>query len=65
MLFRSDVDIDTEQRLTDNQLADHLPAVIVPAAVGLAAPLPEAALIPGLITNEGERASWRYVDFCT
>jgi site-specific recombinase XerD len=63
--MNDDVNIGTERRLTDNQLADHLPAVIVPVAVGLTTPLPAATLIPVLIANEGERASWRYVDFFT
>jgi site-specific recombinase XerD len=63
--MNDDLDIDTEQHLTDNQLADRLPAVVMPAGAGLTTPLPNAALIPALIANEGERASWRYVDFFT
>ena len=58
------VGTDIGQRLADDQPADHLPAAVVPAAIGLTT-TPEATLIPGLIANEGERASRRYVDFFT
>lgn len=58
--MNDDVDIDTEQRLTDN-----LPAVITPATTGLMTKLPDATLIPALIAHEGDQASWRYVDFFT
>ena len=58
-------DINAEWRPTDNRPADHLPAIVVPAAVGPTTPLPAATLIPALIANEGERASWRYVEFFT
>jgi site-specific recombinase XerD len=40
-----------------------LPAIIKPA--GALTPLPGGALIPVLIANAGEQASWRYVDFFT
>ena len=63
--MNDDPDSDTEPRLTDKPLADRLPAVVMPAGAGLTTPLPNAALSPALIANEGERASWRYVDFFT
>jgi site-specific recombinase XerD len=59
------MDTDSEQRLTRTQLADHLSAITVPAATGLMGPPPIATLIPALIANEGDQASWRYVDFFT
>jgi site-specific recombinase XerD len=59
------MDTDSEQRPTLNQLADHLPAITVPVATGLMRPPPDATLIPALIANEGDQASWRYVDFFT
>ncbi len=45
--------------------AVHLPALIGPIAPDTLTALPDAALIPALIANEGDPASWRYVDFFT
>lgn len=63
--MNDDVNIDTEQRPADNPPVDRLPAIVgqTPAAVLTA--LPDAALIPALIANAGDQASWRYVDFFT
>jgi site-specific recombinase XerD len=59
------LDPGSAPRPMDGQPAGHVPMIIAPASAGLMTPLPEAALIPALIANEGERASWRYVDFFT
>ena len=42
---------------------DHLPALIEPVRSGALTPLPDGQLIPALITDAGEQAAWRYVDF--
>jgi hypothetical protein len=44
---------------------DHLPAILPPAGRGVLTPLPAAHLIPTLIADAGDHASWRYVDFFT
>src|ERR1700727_3164516 len=44
---------------------DQLPAIIEPARSGGLTPLPDAQLIPAVIADAGEQASWRYVDFFT
>ena len=43
----------------------NLPAPIPSAERGALTPLPAAHLIPTLIVDAGEQASWRYVDFFT
>ena len=41
-----------------------LPMVIEPpSSGGLPTPLPETHLIPALVANENDAASWRYIDF--
>src|SRR5271167_3087745 len=42
-----------------------LPALVSSTAVRVTTPLPAGNLIPSLIANAGESASWRYVDFFT
>jgi site-specific recombinase XerD len=44
---------------------DHLPALLPPVRTGVLTPLPDASLIPTLIANAGDTASWRYIDFFT
>ncbi len=41
---------------------DQLPALIQPGAL---TPLPDGKLIPSLIADAGEHATWRYIDFFT
>ena len=43
----------------------HLPVVIEPVRSGALTPLPGGNLIPSLIADAGEQASWRYIDFFT
>ena len=42
-----------------------LPAILPPAERGMLTPLPAAHLIPRLISDAGDNASWRYIDFFT
>jgi len=42
-----------------------LPAIIEPTTPDALTPLPSAHLIPTLISNAGDQASWRYIDFFT
>jgi site-specific recombinase XerD len=44
---------------------DHLPALLPPVRTGVLTPLPDASLIPTLIADAGDTASWRYIDFFT
>ena len=48
-----------------SQSDDHLPAIIPPRRPGALTPLPDASLIPSLIADAGDAASWRYIDFFT
>src|SRR5277367_1121497 len=45
--------------------ADQLPAIIPPTRPGALTPLPDGQLIPALIADAGDQASWRYIDFFT
>ncbi len=42
-----------------------LPAVNETTTSGTLTPLPAAHLIPALIADAGDQASWRYIDFFT
>ena len=44
---------------------DHLPAIVPPRRLGALTPLPHGQLIPALIVDAGDQASWRYIDFFT
>jgi site-specific recombinase XerC len=44
---------------------DQLSAIVPPARPGPLTPLPAAELIPILIADAGDQASWRYIDFFT
>jgi site-specific recombinase XerD len=48
-----------------DELLAQLPATIEPTIAGALTPLPDGQLIPALIADAGESASWRYVDFFT
>lgn len=48
------------RRMTVNPMTDQAPTVIL-NTVGAATA--GAAIVPGLITNEGDAAGWRYVEF--
>ena len=49
----------------ENELSDQLPALMPPIQAGALTPLPNAHLLPPLIAEAGEQASWRYIDFFT
>ena len=44
-------------------MTDQLPAIVQPTA--LSTSLTDAHLVPALIADLGEQASWRYVEFFT
>ena len=44
---------------------DQLPTIFRPEPAAVTTPLPATHLIPALIANAGDQASWRYVDFFT
>ena len=46
-------------------MTEKLPAIISPAASALTTPMPGGHLIPALVADAGEQASWRYVEFFT
>src|SRR5450755_3415789 len=48
-----------------NDPRDQLPAIVPPTRPGALTPLPDGQLIPALIADAGDQASWRYVDFFT
>ena len=57
--------METEpDQLDDPSDLDHLPAILPPTATALASPL-DSGLIPTLIADAGDSASWRYIDFFT
>src|SRR5277367_1815538 len=45
--------------------ADQLPAIVPPTRPGALTPLPARQLIPALIADDGDQASWHYIDFFT
>jgi integrase len=42
-----------------------LPAIILPAASAVTIPMPDMLLVPALIADAGDAASWRYIDYFT
>lgn len=47
------------------QSSTQLPALIEPIRSGVVAAQPDTSLVPGLVTDAGDGATWRYIDFFT
>ena len=54
-----------ESEPPDEPTTVHLPAILPSIRSGALTPLPDATLIPSLIADAGDAASWRYIDFFT